>query len=83
MRPAVITIDHPWMVGDIVVSNTTDFGITEGNEYKILRRDEAFYDCFYIKDDTGNEVSYTDEYFELKDQSKLKVKRIIDDLNSK
>lgn len=56
-----------WKAGDTVVSNTTDFGITEGKEYDILREDPFFGDCFIIKDDAGNEVSYTEEYFDYKD----------------
>lgn len=53
-----------WKVGDSVVANETDFSITEGKVYQILKRGR-FYDCFIILDDEGVEEEYSQEYFDL------------------
>lgn len=63
MRYETIKV-RPWKVGSVVVAKETDFGITEGNQYTVIKED-VFHDCFVIVDDTGKEQSYTDEYFEL------------------
>lgn len=52
-----------WKVGDVVISNTSDLGLTEGKEYRILERD-VFPDCFYVINDEGEKEAYTEEYFE-------------------
>lgn len=64
MRYETVKI-RPWKVGSLVISRITEFGITEGKHYKIIKEDVVFPDCFVIINDTGKEESYTDEYFEM------------------
>jgi hypothetical protein len=64
MRKKIIEVS-PWTIGSTVVSNTTDFGITEGKEYTVLKYG-VFPGNFVIVDDTGKEVEYSEDYFDMK-----------------
>lgn len=53
-----------WKTGDTVLSTITDFNITKGKTYTIVKRG-VFYDCFVIVNDLGKEEEYSEDYFKL------------------
>jgi hypothetical protein len=56
-----------WRVGSTVIATLTDFDITEGKEYTVLNYGVFGPGNFYIVDDTGKEVEYSEDYFRVKD----------------
>jgi adenine/guanine phosphoribosyltransferase-like PRPP-binding protein len=67
MRKRNVEVEF-WKVGDTVISNTTDFEITEGKEYTIIKEAEHFKgSCFIIVDDTGEDREYSTDYFNIKE----------------
>lgn len=49
--------------GEVLVANTTDFDLTEGNEYVVI---QAMGDSVTVKNDAGIVDMYTTEYFNFK-----------------
>lgn len=62
MRDMVET--RMWKTGDTVLATETDFNITEGKTYEIVKPG-VFYDCLVIVNDLGEEEEYSEEFFKL------------------
>lgn len=51
--------------GDLLISNDSEFDLTEGRIYVAVRNqgDGTFGDCIFVVNDKGIEQDYSSEYF--------------------
>jgi len=66
-KPSLYDLKLHIKKGTLVISKESDFNLTEGRIY-VAESDmgeNTFGDCFFVKNDAGEIVDYTGEYFAL------------------
>jgi len=66
-KPSLYDLKLHIKKGTLVIAKDTDFDLTEGRIY-VAESDmgeNTFPDCFFVKNDEGEIVDYTGEYFAL------------------
>ena len=64
-KPSIYELNETVKKGDLLISTTTDFNLTEGRIYVAVANqgENTFHDCVAVINDKGEQEEYTTEYF--------------------